>query len=516
METSYDRSLKILSGMSLTVESLLAGFKPLIWYRSWVNCLKLVNEKGSNNNNYSRYKPSRGAHHPQPIVNCSIADALYIDSGEQNKGEGEQNKKVVAMIYLTPHVIYYDMKGETTVDLIRKNFITPEEIEKVVYKAEYTFHTFDNKIVEFMKNDGYTYDASYVTLGLYCQKHSTGKDALAKKDLLNAMYIFLKNIKDLFKKTLYTPYIIHPFRIILGKDFSLKLISSSLIHYLLCPYDLSKILADVLFTHPEFLMSTGLIKDLTLTTYASSQKKRKNYYHYYPAGSKVVVDDDNNDNNNDDDDNNDSESGGSGVVETKTFQNILIKRLVLNFFHSFYLTILWLMCAKKGSLMKNRVENNKAFTQHLYLVRSKSKKTSNNIRNNNNNNNNINKNKFPKIYDGESSSGVGGVGGGGGGVGGVGDIDDYYYFTKDQPMTHLCNQPFGFCQTADFSVSERKIIHEYGCNHLLVIMPLALNTLLEDDIARREDKIQIITKLILSEMKILKQDFIIPLMALYE
>ena len=381
-----NRSLKILALMNNQVDVILKNLTLFKWKGSSVDAQNCTN---SHNNRANKFL------YPD-VTNLASRDCLYIGI------ENEDDKLV--FIYLTDHLIcYHPAEGHATIDLLYRGNLN---YEAIACPPKYKYRTFDNKSVEIFclndKDENVLLDNKYITLGLYSERYGGGD----RTELLERMVSFLDVARNFFEKTLYIPYIVHPYRLVLFKNNTMKLISCNLLQYILCPYVTEKKLSDVLFIHP------------------------------------ITIKPDKKD-----------------ALNNKTFLKKCTRNVILDFFHSFFVTIIWiLLCENKQELYNNRNFCNGLFRNYKIMLnhlnnKSHRKKQKINL--------NPRREMLPEEEEEENN---------------VLEIDG-------------CKNAFGYCQISKFDENEKKIIHEYGCERQTVT-PIALDLILD-----RDDGENVITRL---------------------
>ena len=245
-EEADEKSLGILSLVSGVVGKYLVDFKPIrLWNRSF---------------NALAYQPSSKMNIGPLCLQSSAYDALYVNR--------EKNKPLL-LIYVTPHIICYHFEnGLSTLDSLYRGVL---DFDIIAASPAYKFRSHDNKSVEFINcRDGNSnledlLSDIHPTMGLYCEKEQHPKG----RNLLPPYLKFLAEIKTFFEKTLYLPYLIHPYRLLLNKNGGIKLISCQLLQQITYPHMSVWKVTDANFSHPSSFnaqpksgdVSRGLIRD---------------------------------------------------------------------------------------------------------------------------------------------------------------------------------------------------------------------------------------------------------------
>lgn len=392
----FNRSLELLSNMNYDVQSILKNFVAFKWKGQSFNAqLHMNNNCNKNSLLYENLN----------IVQCN--DELYVGFLEK-----EDDNHRLLMIYLSDNLISYDVRGQLTIDLLYRGNVS---YSKVACCPAEIYRTYDNKSVEFCyfdTDDEELWDKRYITLGLFHEKFS-GEYLM---ELLQTILSFLNNIEILFEETLFLPYIIHPYRLILFKDNMARLVSCNLLQYVLCPYMAERMLCDLLFSHPNVI---------------KHNKKNINPNH-------------------------------------TTFLKCCTKNVILQFFHSFFVTVIFIILGENNqNLGINRGYCN-AYHKGYEVMFDYFKHCKNNKR----------KKPSDKIEQ---------------------EKEVYELLA----MTTKCQNSFGYCETNKLHDNQRKLIHEYGCEHLLNVTPLCLNVFLDRE--HDQDSILHLKNLIKKEFFKLRQ-----------
>lgn len=351
------------------VDSILKNSNFHKWRGSFVDAQNYIN---NNSNKMNKFL------YPN-VINFVSNDCLYIVD--------EKASPIILCIYLTEHLISYQpTEGYATIDLL---YTSSLNYELVACAPKYKYRTFDNKSVEFLylnEENNLLLDSKFITMGLYCERYGGGDRDL----LLSSMISLLDNVRVLFDTSLFIPYIIHPYRLILFKNNNLKLLSCNLLQYILCPYIKEKKLCDVLYIHPSTI-----------------------------------------------------ENDKTNTFGTRAFLKKCTISIILDFFHSFFVTIVWiLLCENKQDLSNNRNFCNGLFKDYKIML---------------NHVNNKSRKKLAKDFSIKAAE---------------------EQETNTVMEIEGCKNAFGYCQINRFDENEKKLIHEYGCQKL-TIMPVALNIILD-------------------------------------
>ena len=226
-ETNDYCSIESLRISNMCIDNILQTFNPYKWKNSkYTNILKLdvtlQNKK-----------------------NEKCLDSLYVNNNRDNKSN-------VKLIYSSPYVIFLNFQyGYCTTDILKMKII--EDFEKICIIPELNFRSYENKSIEFISDKKNNFmDSRYVTLKAFCDYYCVKKNE--QRPLYTVLDHFCKFINqclEVFKQTHFIPYFIHPQRLILFKDYSIKIVSPMLLQYIFCPFNTNKKLQHSLFSHPN-------------------------------------------------------------------------------------------------------------------------------------------------------------------------------------------------------------------------------------------------------------------------
>ena len=358
--------------------------------------------------------------------NESIGSTICFDSLYVNKINNDNDTEEIKLIYITPHIIFANfVHGYSTADILNMKII---DVEKICVIPKFVFRSIQNKSVEFIdKKQHSTKSNRYVTLQSYLNYYNNHN-----YDLSN-IETFLNNVFEVLIETNYIPYFVHPQRLILYADENIKILSPNLLQYIFSPYWNSKKIQHTLFSHPLVL-------------------KNINNHH--------------NDANN-----------------NQTFLQEIINNTVdlfLDFFHSLFVTVLWIYNSNDNNNNNNNISSENVIRNAYNIFHSMTSAIMNRNNNNNllgrgNNRNNssssnssirkknikINKNNFQlncfmNLYNNN-------------------DNHLKYNSNNNNNDISLCKNTSGFCLIYEKEYELRNLIHNYGCDHLQLTMPLVLN-----------------------------------------
>ena len=394
-------------------------------------------------------------------ISGSVFDSLYIRE-KRNKGNNDENDNNDMLLYLTPHLIFtHYNKGESNVNFFQEGSILPEEVTTIAIYTNSTPRTYDNRSLEIYQAKS---DNRITSLGLLTERRRGQNKEMEIADLKYAFIQLLDNIKIFFNKYLYIPYLIHPYRLIFFEnDKVLRLVSGNILQYIFVPHCSSRKIKDPLFSHPlSFFPSTRI----------------------------------------------------RNTIDINIIMFEMMLTLLLDFFHSSFITILWLVTHDinvtknriilnrnvrtvgsklqlrkrlnnhkkngersmgKGLLFWDKINNNTPFTT---TTNNNTTTTTTNNNNNSNNNNNKNKNDYNDVFW----------------------KPDMASFSCTTNKTFICNNPYGFCSCfSECSNDIQLLIHNYGCTHIMSILPDILQKSIEsetmEDIRKTiEDEITLLKK----------------------
>lgn len=313
-------------------------------------------------------------------------------------------------IYITNHLPCNCLLDDRSIlEYITRSTELKREMNEISCFPKQQIWSYDGCSIEFI-NDLDIKNSKYPTLGMYLYNSSEQMEnglIERKRQYLSMFRTFLSCIESTFLKTNFLPYFIHPNRILYYKNDRLKLISSNLICFLFTPHNDGRRLRNALFSHP--------------VTFFTREKK-------YNNAQKLL---------------------------NKTMANI-----ILDFFHSSFVTLLWIY------LMGN--------LKNYYTLKRNGVLLLNNHNNHDDDESNNSK-KEEERGDGKKKMKRRRL-----------HLDD-----DDNNKKSLCKNDLGFCKNVYFNNNnddeeddddgndeKRKKkkglyteIHNYGCLHLLEIMP---------------------------------------------
>ena len=329
------------------------------------------------------------------------------------------------LIYITPHIIFYNYEnGSSTVDLINLNII--DNIDRICIMPKYIFRSHENKSIEFIRDSRCEFKNNrYVTLKAYCESCMVHGNNRYTYDIVN-FQAFISSVENSFKENHLIPYFVHPQRLVIFRDDSLRLISPNLLQFIYSPFSRLKKIHHLTFSHPRVLTSFG--------------------QQQVPVTSL------------------------NGVT-VKMMRNTV--DLFLDFFHSSFVTALWIYN------FNNSRSNDSLLVRNIYSVFNDYCYASSpfSFHNNNNNNNNNNKNKKRKkvivseTVINETNYELNHI------------LSQYSSCNTDPEVeTDKGKAPinrtsrYGFCRGFHSDDTEIKnVVHNYGCIHLLSALPLGLD-----------------------------------------
>ena len=408
-----------------TIKSKIQCFNPYKWH-------------GNANLLYVSSPPTNKSRTTESFLSSHLEgrsyDSLYVNHKIKNKNKDHKGNEEKC-IYITPHIIFFhEVEGKTTIDLLLESSIR-DLFENIVTQPSLHLRSYTNKSIEFFNNDDIKNDR-YPTLGTFlAQLPEQISESMQerKNHYLQAFGTFIDKIGTVFLNTLYMPYFIHPHRLFLFKNDIIKIISYNLMHYIFSPHAIQYKLRDIVYSHP-----------LSLSTNSS------NFLHF----------------------NNNDVSGTDKPLENKNIFNECNQRLkaniinlILDFFHSAFVTTLWI--ASVGGYNNERAINRNyicllsgngnllpTFPAHNYYKQFNKNKSGNN---------NTSKRTLIKSMEDQSSNEC-----------------TRLLFDNEQ-----CQNPYGFCQAISLYTNNKNlanIAHRYGCHHLLSVCPIILNEAMDNSI----------------------------------
>ena len=359
-------SLKCLKLTNKSIANIIENFDSFKWKNNKYTNLLALDFCGGKNSSVN-------------FLNSNVCcDSLYVN---------KNNNSDVKALYVTSHIIYYHyIDGYSTADILNKRIIN---IERLCAIPKFVFRSFENKSVEFMGNEEKFKNDRYVTLKSFYDYNNE-----KTFDLENIQF-FLNSVYDVLIHHNLIPYFIHPQRLFLYDDNTIKLVSPNLLQFVFSPYFRYAKIQHSLFSHPIVL--------------EHDFNKEKHHAKY---AQRIITD------------------------------NV---DLFLDFFHSLFVTVLWIYNLNNNNIkeeiksIKYLMRNEHSFFNNMtsVFIKNKSAKINKNpllvnLLNNNNNNNNDNDNINP------------------------------------------CKNIYGFCQNYYPNNELKNLIHNYGCLHLQVNMPIVL------------------------------------------
>ena len=351
-------------------------------------------------------------------ISGSVLDSLYI-SEKKKKEEEEEEYNDNTLLYMTPHLIFtHYNKGESNVNFFQDGYISLEEISSVMIYTNCTLRTHDNRSLEIYEAKG---DNRMTTLGLLTERRRGEKKTNDDDDVIKCAYTqLLDSIQIFFKHYFYIPYFIHPYRLIyFENDKVLKLVSGNLLHYIFVPHCSYRKIKDPLFTHPLSFLN--------------------------PSSIRIKNDED---------------------IKIKLCEDMAT--LTLDFFHSSFVTALWLV-THDNKITRNKIILNR----NLCLINSKVTKMkkqqqSSKLFWDNNNTTTTTRKKDKNFFDifwkPTTTTNT--------------TTDD----NSSSSSSFLCNNVNGFCACfSECSSHTQQLIHRYGCQHILSVLPNILRKSFENE-----------------------------------
>ena len=135
-----------------------------------------------------------------------------------------KKKATVAIIYITPHLIFTHDNGDITADTLSRILNNDSIIPRPLIRLR----GYDGRCVELFE---YGYEPFF----------------LHKQQTTESFHNFVEQIHGTFTGTYYLPYLIHPFRLLLGNKIY---ILSHLMHFIFAPYNAESQIKDLHYSHP--------------------------------------------------------------------------------------------------------------------------------------------------------------------------------------------------------------------------------------------------------------------------
>ena len=372
-------SLECLKLTNEFAKTILEDFKPYKWKNKVWNVLNIDDIKKST------------------ILQHECFDSLYINNNNNDNNDNNDDENTIfkpsdiKLMYISPHIIFYNQSnGYCTLDIMTTGIIP--NIENVAILPLFKFRSYDNKSIEFIKNDNNFMSFRHLTLKTFCEYNSHNYKASIVK-----YRDFIDNVYNFFIESKFIPYLVHPNRLILYKNENLKLISSNLLQYIFYPHISKLKIKDNLYSHPKNLIIREQKEVLSL--------------NFTEKMMKDVID------------------------------------LFLDFFHSSFVTLLWIIHTNNNLYPENQICRN--MDNFIYNINA-TKKTK--------------KQKNVITYD-----------------------DYYNKYMYSESDRYICNNVFGFCLNYHNNEKLYNIIHNYGCKHLQFIMPSVLENSIKHAVDKNDD-----------------------------
>lgn len=336
----------------------------------------------------------------------NIQDSLFI-----NKIANKATNCNTSFIYLTPHLAYvHQFGGKSISELIIDSTELIECFKNSTHIPKHILRSFDGHCVEFYEYDETT-TTTIQTLGMFLNKESEqGLNNLCQRKLkhLDAFQFLLSTLIEGFARNKFIPYILHPDRLIICPQSGIiKILSLNLYTYAFAPQNSEKKIRSALYSHP-----------------VSFQSKKP---------SNLLID----------------------------ILNIDLLSIFLDFFHSSFVTVLWIYSVGRYQNLYRIKRNANTLMQREILLQNKIIKNKHKIK--------LNDSKNPY-----------------------------------QSHQKYCDNKFGFCLEISKHLEDGdeifNVIHNYCCIHLLESMPIILMEAIND--SQRSNNIQHIVNAVMLQFKI--------------
>ena len=388
------------------IKSIVNKFHPYKWKNKYTNILKLdvvytIKNDTTNNNIFNNN-------------NNICFDSLYINKNNINN-EDDNDDIDIRLIYVTPHIIFYNfIKGYSTTDIINMKII--QNIENICVIPKFNYRSHDNKSVEFISDDdNRLMSHNYVTLKSFCDYYCNNNNY---KYPVEKFKKFSKRVFEILLDTNFIPYFIHPNRLILYKDETLRIVSPNILQYIYSPYSPPKKIQHVLFSHPRVLLNVT--------------SKSENF------------------------------------LEKMTRDTV---DLFLDFFHSSFVTSLWIYNNNNNNIHMSLTRNINNIFNDVSSVIKNNKRKRKNVQKSIINNKTFEQINFLNLYHDDDDDG---------------DSDH----DENNKLINPCRNIYGFCLNYyHHDINLRKLIHNYGCEHLQKIMPIVLDNAVKEATNKNQPKI---------------------------
>ena len=433
-----------LVGINYDILKRIRNFKPVKWRNQSADSLSNI-----------PFLPSKDI--SELNISSSVLDSLYIREKKKDDddeieigigiGIGASNENNTKLLYMTPHLIFtHYNRGESNVNFFQDGNILPDEVSSIALYTNCTPRTYDNRSLEIYEAIGNN-DEMITSLGLLTERRRGEKrKGDNEEDNIKSAYTqLLDSIGTFFNTYLYIPYFIHPYRLIYFENNNvLKLVSCNLLNYIFVPHCSSRKIKDSLFSHP--------------LSFSPSQVARLRT-----------------------------------VEDLKITLIEMIVALTLDFFHSSFVTALWL-ATHDVNITKNQIILNR----NVRVISSSLKLNQQQLKRQWLNDNNKTKTKKKKQNTGETFLGAGKP------ILSFLDRNNNHnnhnhnhnhdIFWKPLNTLSLpspsslpsskppCNNLYGFCACfSECSNHTYRLVHNYGCQHIMSILPNILRKCFETE-----------------------------------
>ena len=278
-------------------------------------------------------------------------------------------------LYISPHFLCINPPdGRCLSEFISQQGFLANKVANIIMMPNQTVRSYDGYCIECFKNNNCEGNVKYFNLLNDCLNNNNNNNGGFSNIFIWDLFSqFIDNVMSLFIETKYLPYMIHPDRLILTTSISekpldsIKIASMNLLSYIFSPQNDEKKILNATFSHPMSFLDKYNGDEIT-----------------------------------------------KGI-------NANICFVILDFFHSAFVTSLWILTSGQYQYL-SRVKRNSANNQAPIK---------------------ISREKFNKI----------------------------------EKSWKNCNNDYGFCHGFD---KKKKLIHNFGCLHLMRIMPQILEKTIND------------------------------------
>lgn len=174
-------------------------------------------------------------------------DALYINT------KARKNQTCDTCIYITPHITYCFQPNHKSLLSVIDNSLpnVKEKFDRILAFPKLNLWSYDNYSVEFI-NDPYINKRKFPTLGTFINQDTEQAIKGLKERKVKYLDIFLNfinSVGEVFQQINYLPYMIHPNRLLLYNEY-IKVISGNLFVYIFTPHNENNRIKSATYSHP--------------------------------------------------------------------------------------------------------------------------------------------------------------------------------------------------------------------------------------------------------------------------